>query len=258
MEKILPIFLSAGLGTRLSKKNNRIPKSLIKIHSKPLIFFQLEKLSKLGIKEVLIIVGFESIKVKNTIGSFFEGMKIHYVSNDCFESSGTAYSFFKAKDFWKKEKLSILMLHADLFYDTDILEDVLKIDQESVLVTDYKYERITNDEMIVFANGSSVSKVVKGPKNFKNSIGESLGINLYTSDFSTRYFNYLEKFFTSNKRKKFHWEQTIEGFLQTENCNSLTHIGIDSKPWININYQDDLDYAANNIYHKLYNSVSLH
>lgn len=254
MRQILPIFLAAGKGTRLSSKNSKIPKSLIKIYDKPLIFFQLDKLANLGFNEILIVIGYKAKKVKETIGSSYGQMKINYVMNDEYATSGTAFSFFKANNFWQKNKKSILMLHADLFYDVSILDNLLKIRNESILVTDYEYKSITRDEMVVFAEKKFVSKVIKGPREFNNSIGESLGINLYTSEFSEKFFLYLEHLLQNSSNKELHWEQTIDGFLNSQNCCALSHIGINSKPWININYQDDLDFASNNIYHKLYNN----
>ena len=257
MQKILPILLSAGMGTRLSDDRNKIPKSLIRLHGKPLILFQLDKLKEIGCEEVLIVVGFQANKLKSALGNTYQNMKINYVLNEEYKSSGTALSLYKAKNYWQKIGGAVLMLHGDIFYDTTILDQLLKSLHKNILITDYSYENLTNDEMVVFANKQSVFKVVKGPLNLQNSIGESLGINFFTNEFCQAYFAYLAKFFMDEKNKKFHWEQTIEGFLETNDYLQLSHLGIDSKPWININYPGDLDYAVKNIYSKLYNGISI-
>jgi L-glutamine-phosphate cytidylyltransferase len=253
MEKVLPILLSAGMGTRLSNDSNKIPKSLIKLHGKPLIFFQLDKLQEIGCEEVLIVVGYQAKKLQSAVGDIYQNMKITYVFNEEYESSGTALSFYKARDSWQKIGGAVLMLHGDIFYDTTILNQLLKNLNTNILITDYGYENLTNDEMVVFANEQSVLKVVKGPLDLQNSIGESLGINFFTNEFCQAYFAYLAKFLMDVKNKKFHWEQTIEGFLDSHDYLQLSHLGIDSKQWININYPGDLDYAVKNIYSKLYN-----
>ena len=253
MAKILPILLSAGMGTRLTSENPNTPKSLIKINGKPLIYFQLEYLEQIGFKEVLIIIGFEAKTMIERVGDYSGNLKINYIENSEYKKSGSALSFLKAKPLWEKYRCSILMLHADLFYDSKIIYELIKFKNKNIIVTDYAYKNLTNDEMVVFADGKSVSKIIKGPKDAKDSVGESLGINLFTDEFCQKYFEYLESLLITNESKKLNWEQTIQGFVSKNAICNLEHAGINCKEWININYQEDLDHAKNNIYHKLYN-----
>lgn len=254
MNKILPVLLSAGMGTRLSDQSKDIPKSLLKIHGEFLLSFQLKKLHSLGFTEVLIIVGFKFNEIQKAIGSNYLDMSIHYALNQDYSETGTAVSFFQAKEFWEKKHCSILMLHGDLFYDPSILDDLLASQASSTLLTDYNYQNLTNDEMVVFARNANVYKVEKGPEELTNSKGESLGINLFAESFCKKYFLYLEDFLADDMNKKFHWEQTIEGFLRSDEQLILSERDINKKPWININYSNDFHDATNNIYHKLYNT----
>jgi choline kinase len=254
---ILPVLLSAGMGTRLEEKNENLPKALLKINGKYLIFYQLEKLEELGFKKVLIVVGFKESLLKKAIGKNFNGMSIHYVVNEDFYNSGTAYSFYKAKDCWGQDKPSILMLHTDLFYDLSILDNLTFDHNHSFLVTDENYVNNTNDEMVVFANLQHVYKVEKGPKDMLNGVGESLGINFFSKSFCESYFAFLKNFLPIKNNKKFHWEQTLQPFLENNIRCRLKYMGIDKKLWININYTSDLDYAVNIIFDTLYNNSPL-
>jgi len=253
MKQILPVLLSAGMGIRLGNKNQNLPKALLKINGKHLISYQLEKLQALGFKKALLVVGFKQSLIKKIIGNDFHGMSIYYVLNEKFSNSGTAYSFYKAKDFWDDDKHSVLMLHTDLFYDLRILDNVLLNQSHSVLVTDENYVNNTNDEMVVFAKHQNVYKVDKGPTEILDAAGESLGINLFSSIFCESYFNFLEEFFLTNNNKKFHWEQTLKPFLENNTQCPLKYLGIKKKLWININYSADLKYARKTIYDNLYN-----
>ena len=254
MKEILPVLLSAGMGTRLGSQNQELPKALLNINGKYLIFYQLEKLQALGFQKVLLVVGFKQSLIKRIIGNNFYGMSIHYVLNERFSNSWTAYSFYKAKDFWDKDQHSILMLHTDLFYDLSILDNVLlNHHRHSVLVIDENYANNTNDEMVVFAKNKNVYKVDKGPTEIIDAVGESLGINLFSSIFCKSYFNFLKEFFFTNTNKKFHWEQTLKPFLKNNTQCSLKYLGIETKLWVNINYSADLRYARNTISDNLSN-----
>jgi choline kinase len=253
MKEILPVLLSAGMGTRLGNQNQDLPKALLKINGKHLISYQLEKLQALGFQKAILVVGFKQSLIKKIIGNNFHGMSIHYVLNEKFSNSGTAYSFYKAKDFWDEDKHSILMLHTDLFYDLGILDNVLLNHRHSVLVMDENYVNNTNDEMVVFAKHKNVYKVDKGPSEILDAVGESLGINLFSSIFCESYFNFLEEFFLTNTNKKFHWEQTLKPFLENNTQCPLKYLGIKKKLWININYSADLSYASNTIFDNMSN-----
>lgn len=253
MNQILPVILSAGMGTRLGDKNENQPKALLEINEKKLISYQLEKLQTLGFSEVLIVIGYKASLIKRMLGNDFHGMTIHYVLNKDFSKSGTAYSFYKAKSYWNQNKPSILMLHSDIFYDLSILDVLLTQPQCSLLVADEHYANNTNDEMVVFANNQTVYKVEKGPHKMQNAVGEVVGINLFLNTFCESYFTFLENFFQNNSNKKFHWEQTLKIFLENNNQCRLGYLGIEKKLWININYSADLKYARKTIYDNLYN-----
>ena len=253
MKEILPVLLSAGMGTRLGNQNQDLPKALLKINGKHLIFYQLEKLQALGFQKVLLVVGFKQLLIKRIIGNNFYGMSIHYVMNENFSNSGTAYSLYKAKNFWDDDKHSILMLHTDLFYDMSILDNLLLNNRHSLLVMDENYVNNTNDEMVVFAKNKIIYKVDKGPTEILDAVGESLGINLFSSIFCESYFNFLEEFFLTNSNKKFHWEQTLKLFLENNTQCPLKYLGIEKKLWVNINYPADLKYARNTIFNNLSN-----
>jgi MurNAc alpha-1-phosphate uridylyltransferase len=62
------ILLSAGRGERLRPYTDHIPKPLISVAGKPLIIHHLEKLSQIGIKNVVINISYLAEKIQNTLG----------------------------------------------------------------------------------------------------------------------------------------------------------------------------------------------
>jgi choline kinase len=253
MNNILPVILSAGMGTRLGNENKNQPKALLEISGKCLISYQLEKLRNIGFSEVLIVVGFKEASIKKILGDDLQGMTLHYVTNEDFSQTGTAYSFYKSQGFWSQNKPSILMLHSDIFYDLSLLDAVLLKPRKSVLVIDESYVNNTNDEMVVFAHNQNVYKIEKGPSEMQDAVGEVLGINLFSSSFCDSYFAFLESFFENNKNKKVHWEQTLKIFLENSSKSYLGYLEINQKLWVNINYSADLEYAKSFMYRSMYN-----
>ena len=65
-EDFIPIILAAGKGTRLDPEQVDLPKSLVKINQKPLIFYHLDNLLNHGFCEVIIVVGYKFEEFKKT------------------------------------------------------------------------------------------------------------------------------------------------------------------------------------------------
>ena len=59
------VILACGLGTRLSEYTHTIPKPMIKIKGKPLIYHIMKRYSKFGFKEFYIALGYKGYVIKN-------------------------------------------------------------------------------------------------------------------------------------------------------------------------------------------------
>ena len=56
---ITPVILSGGSGTRLKPLTNYLNKHLLPVYNKPMIFYPLNTLKKMGCKDILIVSGRE-------------------------------------------------------------------------------------------------------------------------------------------------------------------------------------------------------
>ncbi len=69
MNNIAAIVLAAGAGTRFNKgKPSPKPKVLYEVAGIPLIFYSIEILKKIGIREVVVVVGYKGEEIKRLVG----------------------------------------------------------------------------------------------------------------------------------------------------------------------------------------------
>ena len=69
------VILAGGLGTRLAEFTKTIPKPMVKIKNKPIIYFIMKHFSNYGFKDFIIAAGYKSK------GVIFEPPKIDIISN---------------------------------------------------------------------------------------------------------------------------------------------------------------------------------
>ena len=118
------------MGTRLGSSYSNIPKSFINIGEKKIIEIQFEILIKAGFKRIIIVNGFLNELFVKEIGNAYKNLSIEYVTNEKFNSTGSAYSLMLTFEIWTQNKNNVLLLHADLLYDEKVLLDFCKMNTE--------------------------------------------------------------------------------------------------------------------------------
>ncbi len=73
------VILAGGLGTRLSEYTKSIPKPMVKVRGKPLIYYIMKHYSKYGFKEFLIALGYKGEVIKNYFKKNSFGWKINLI-----------------------------------------------------------------------------------------------------------------------------------------------------------------------------------
>lgn len=73
------LILAAGLGTRLKPLTDQIPKAMVEVGGKPLLYYNIKNLKKHGIKKIWINLHYLPHVIQNYFGDGKKiGVKIHY------------------------------------------------------------------------------------------------------------------------------------------------------------------------------------
>jgi len=73
------MIIAAGIGRRLSDYSKGKPKTLIEVSGKPILDYILSSLVKEEIKDVLIVTGYNSRKIKNFVNKKYAKLNVEYV-----------------------------------------------------------------------------------------------------------------------------------------------------------------------------------
>lgn len=112
MKVIIPV---AGKGTRLKPHTFSLPKVLLQVAGKPILGHILEEIKKIGLKEVIFVVGDFADKIKEYVENNFN-FKTYYVEQK--EAKGLGHAIFITKDIARNEK-EILIILGDTVFKTN-------------------------------------------------------------------------------------------------------------------------------------------
>lgn len=176
------LLLVAGRGTRLGIYAENSPKSLLEVGGKPLLLQIVERIISNGIKEFVVVVGFQKEKIIDILRKEYPEIKFEFTDNLIYEKTNTLYSMCLAKDFLKNE--DFVYFHADVLFNKNILKRLLQPEFKNGAVIEAHRE-----SMQAFGFDNIVTRITKK----KDSIGKALGIYKFSKEASKRLFQEAEK-----------------------------------------------------------------
>ena len=110
------IILAAGMGRRLGEYTKDNTKCMLPVNGVRLIDRTLGQLSKLNLKRVVIVVGYQGQNLIDYIGNRYDDqLKIEFVNNPDYDKTNNIYSLALAKD--KLQEDETLLIESDLIFD---------------------------------------------------------------------------------------------------------------------------------------------
>ena len=116
-------LMAAGESTRMRPLSVNMPKHLLPVAGKPLIFHTLNQLREAGVKQVLVIRGYHADKLQEGIDSHdWSPMTVSYITQD--ERKGTAHAAMFAREFAGDD--DILLMNGDVLVGPGAFEGLIK------------------------------------------------------------------------------------------------------------------------------------
>lgn len=112
MKAIIPL---AGKGSRLRPHTFATPKPLLRVGGRPVMSYILDDLQRLGVEEIVFVVGYLRDVVREYIESEYPDIEGHYVVQEV--QDGTAGALRLAAPFVDED---VLILFVDTLFDADL------------------------------------------------------------------------------------------------------------------------------------------
>jgi glucose-1-phosphate thymidylyltransferase len=112
MKAVIPL---AGKGTRLRPQTYHTPKPLLRVGGRPVMSYILDDLQRLGIDEIVFVIGYLGDVVKEYMAAEYPGIRPHYVVQEV--QDGTAGAVKLSQPHIDGE---VLILFVDTLFDADL------------------------------------------------------------------------------------------------------------------------------------------
>lgn len=177
MTRPTAIILAAGRGIRILPFSKNVPKCLLPIgKNRTILDFQLRTCLDLGIKNIVMCVGYKSELITKRLSYFRRlGLNISTVDNKEYGTTNTLFSFALALATIKDD---YLLLNGDVLFDKQILVNILNSKKNDGAILAVQKRPTGKEEIKVCL--TKEGKIIKISKKIsKNSFGEYTGIGYF-------------------------------------------------------------------------------
>ena len=168
------VILAAGEGQRLRPFTVNRPKAMLSIADKPILQYIIEALSRNGIRNIVLVVGYRKEQVYDYLGSGEKlGVNITYINQ--LSQLGTAHALWQARDAVDNE---FLVLPGDNLIEAPTIADFVQVKPEALLA-----KRVDNPVRygVVNIEDGEVHNIVEKPKEATSNLVNT-GIYAFTKD----------------------------------------------------------------------------
>ncbi|MCX6781673.1 MAG: sugar phosphate nucleotidyltransferase [Candidatus Magasanikbacteria bacterium] len=226
------IILCGGLSTRLGDITKTIPKILLEINGKTVLDWQLEKLKKLGVSEVVLAAGHLAEIIREQVGPERNGVKIVYSIEPKRLGTGGAIKFA-----WEKtadENTPVIILNGDILAAADLRNMVERLRPESGgLLLGARVADTSTYGTLIFDEHNRLSEFRE-----KEGLAQPGYIN--------------GGMYLFNKKAKEYFPQTEEFSIEYDVFAKLNDLGayldvyLSDEPWVDIGLPERLKWARDN------------
>src|SRR5690606_27779608 len=125
------VLMAAGLGSRVSKDIQFVPKSTVAIGSQSLIEYTVNELKKKQVAEIAVVTGYKA----SVIRSILADQPVNLLYNPFYAITNSIASLWFAKEFISTDD-DYLFMNADVFMEEKVLAELLQTSLDPVMLAD--------------------------------------------------------------------------------------------------------------------------
>jgi choline kinase len=205
---MIGVILAAGMAKRLRPLTDERPKCLLTVGERTLLQRTMDAQIAAGITEWVVVTGYRANMIRDFLTQHYPQLTIHFIDNPDYAHNNNIFSLWLTRPY--TDGKDFLLMDSDILFDPQILPEVLK-QPGSVLALNRHELGEEEIKVILDAEGRvvEISKVC----SIEQAIGESVGIEKMTADYSKALFKELEQMIEGEGLIDIFYERAFERLI---------------------------------------------
>lgn len=254
------IILAAGIGSRLKKYTQNLPKGMLEYKGKTLIERQIETYRKNGITDIIVVRGFAAEKITYS--------DIKYFDNKNYSSTNMVESLLQARSEFNDD---IIVSYSDIVFEERLLQKMISSNVDYGVAVDdnwkeywlIRYGRIDFDtESLTIDSNDNITELGKDSPSVDTICARYIGLlkfskfglNNILSMMDVAYKNYKDKPWQQSGKVVFQAYMTdlLNALIQSGEAVKAVHF---NNGWLEFDTNEDYEKAVDNSNSHLFNNI---
>ena len=202
------VILAAGMAKRLRPLTESKPKCLLAVGQRTLLERTVDAMLQAGVDDFVVVTGYLGEMIRDFLTSHYPNRTFRFIHNADYEHNNNIYSLWMSGQVVRGKEF--------LLMDSDILCDpaaVVLIARQKEPALALNRHELGEEEMKVVVDSDMHITEISKTCSPEEAIGESVGIEKITADYSAALFNELDQMILQEKQIDIFYEKAFERLI---------------------------------------------
>lgn len=202
---MIGVILAAGMARRLRPLTDRCPKCLLKVGSRSLLQRTVDALIAAGVDRLVVVTGYKGEMIVEELDRLYPGLDKVIIHNADYANNNNIFSLWMTRP--EVDGKPFLLADSDILLDPALIARVAKAQAPAMALNRHE---MGEEEMKIVVDGAMNVRRITKQCDPAEAIGESVGIEHISADYSTALFAELEQMIEREGLKDMFYELAFE------------------------------------------------
>lgn len=202
------VILAAGMASRLRPLTNDRPKCLLEVGGRCLLQRTVDSLVSAGTTRLVVVTGYRGDMIRNFLTATYHKLDIAFIHNKDYQATNNIYSLWLTRP--QVDGKDFLLLDSDILFDGRIINRLLESDGSVLAVNSHE---LGEEEIKVITDADGRVAEISKTCSITAAIGESVGIEKMTAEYSAALFRELEQMIEREGLNNVFYEKAFERLI---------------------------------------------
>lgn len=205
---MIGVILAAGMAKRLRPLTDECPKCLLKVGQRTLLQRTVDAVINSGIDELVVVTGYKNNMIVDFLKTNYPSLTIHFIDNPDYAHNNNIFSLWLTRPY--TEGKDFLLLDSDILFDPTVVSTIVR--EEGTVLALNRHE-LGEEEIKVIVDNKGFVKEISKVCAINDALGESVGIEKMTADYSNALFQELQRMIVEEGLIDVFYEKAFERLI---------------------------------------------